>query len=931
MVDAQQEPAKMAASKAAVAQHAAASLLLSKLYRPALRPGLVARPRLLAQLQDGWRQRRAVSLVVAPAGYGKSTLVTAWTSALLQAEACVVAWLTLDKNDNDPTRFFTYLVAALDRALPGTGEVVEDLLALLPPPAPETLMAALLDALRTHLAADHDSPARLLLVLDDYHHLRAPALHEAVRLFAENRLPALHLALVTREDPPLPLSRWRVSDNVTEIRAQALRFTEAEAARFLQNRSGQPLEQPWVAALTQRTEGWAAGLQLAALALRGTLPRGAADTAAFVANFSGSHRYVIDYLVDEVLTQLEQPARAFLTGTVVLDRLCAPLCAAVLAGDDEEEASARPRAEAEAQSMLEQLEAANLFLVPLDDRREWYRYHQLFADSLRAELDPAQRAAGHRRAAAWFARERLYPEAIDHAAAAGDTGALVRLVRRAVGPAFRRGRIVQIGTWLEDLPAARVYGDPELGIYRLLSLILTGRAAEAPAVLTTLEAHSEDWEDQRQQARLLAIKAWLADIQDSEERLPLAHAAAAALGTEDPLLSAFVAVPLGHAYLFEGQLDKAIAIYREGLALARQQGATFARQSLLGNLIYTLNVQGRRREAFATCTRVTAEFVDARGRPLPSAAIPHLLRAWLHYDANQLDEAREGAEESQALLHVAFRETLLTPLEIELPVLLYEAAGETEQALAAVRAGQERATRQQYRQAIQAVRRIKADLLLRHDDLAPVRRWAASETILNQDSARDVAQIFGATYDAIYLTYARLLLAEDRAEEAVALLDPLAASAEAGQRGRNLISIRLLQAVAAAAPLPPLLAAVQQAATESYLRLIIDECAFPAHGPRLVALLQQQAVHDAAPAFVDAVLAALPVATATALPEPLTAQEEVVLRLLVAGMSNREIAEELVITVGTAKWHVHNVYQKLNVSSRAEAVARAYEAKLLDS
>jgi LuxR family maltose regulon positive regulatory protein len=332
--------------------------------------------------------------------------------------------------------------------------------------------------------------------------------------------------------------------------------------------------------------------------------------------------------------------------------------------------------------------------------------------------------------------------------------------------------------------------------------------------------------------------------------------------------------------------------------------------------------------------------VDARGRPLPSAAIPHLLRGWLHYDANRLDEAREATEQGRALLRLAFRETLLTPLEIELPALLHEAAGETEEALAVVHAGQERAIRQQYRQAIQAAGRIEADLLLRHDRLDDVRRWAAGEAILARENNRDVEQVFGATYDAIYLTYARLLLAEERADEARALLDPLAASARAGQRGRSLIAIRLLQAVAAAEPLPPLLAAVQQAAAEAYLRPIIDECSFPAHGPRLVALLQQQAVHAAAPAFVDAVLAAFPAATTaadeapatatTTLLEPLTEQEEVVLRLLVAGMSNREIAEELVITVGTAKWHVHNVYQKLNVGSRAEAVARAYEANLLD-
>ena len=930
MVDEQGQSRETKAGGVGLQNHSCAPLLPGKLFRPAPRPELVARPRLLDELRDGRQSGRPLTLIVAPAGYGKSTLTAAWALELAQRDNVAIAWLTLDKNDNDPSRFFTYLAASLSDVAPRAGESIRHLLAVLPQPAPDSLMLALLRELAIVPGHSGGASCSLLLVMDDYQHLQAPGLHDAVRLLVENCPAALHVALVTREDPALPLSRWRVGDLVTEIRARELRFTEDEAAHFLERRAGQRLEQQLVAALTQRTEGWAAGLQLAALALRG-----GREAAAFVQAFRGSHHYVIDYLVEEVLAQLEPAVRNFLQRTAVVDRLCASLCAALLGGDD--------AIEADQQTMLEYLEEANLFLVPLDDGRRWYRYHQLFADCLRAELNADERAEGHRRAAAWFAKQERYDEAIGHAVAAGATVDVARLVRLAAEPAFQRGDVGQLAKWMEHLPKELLFSDPQLGVYWMLSLILTGRSQEVPGIISMVEGHSNGWTDRRQRARLLTIKAWMADITDSKARTALALQAAGALSKDDPLFCALIAVPLGHAYLFEDHLEEAVATFREGLALAPMRGASFDRLSLLGNLVHALNLQGRRREAWAVCQQVIDEFVDSRGDPLSSAGIPYILRGWLNYQANNLSAARADAAHGSELMRLAFQDTLLTALEFQLPALLYEAAGEPEQALVTVREGRERAARQRYEQAVRAANQLEADLLLRHGQLAGVRHWAMSLAARGVRTGMSNKQRPAGepVYDLSYVTYVRLLLAEGHHGEARRILSQLAELSRAGERGCSLITILLLQAVVGQEPEPHLLEAVQRAAGEEYRRLIIDECAFPAHGPQLKALLRRDHVRRTAPAFVKELLEALadekalaPAAAvlkgddAPKLVEPLTEQERAVLQLLVSGLSNHEIAAELMITLGTAKWHVHNVYGKLGVGSRVDAVLRAQELEL---
>lgn len=395
------------------------ALLTTKFYMPPLRSTLVTRQRLRQQLNEGLQHHRPLTLVSAPAGYGKTTLIAGWLQEVRAEEKPVpaprIAWLSLDEDDDEPIRFFSYLGGALEEAgerLKRAGQKVQAALqaaSQLPPV--EGLVVDLLNEI-----GEETGEERLILVLDDYHKIRAPLIHEAIQLLVAYAPPRLHLVLVTREDPPLPLARWRVRGQMTEIRASDLRFTEEEATTFLNNTMGLALAAVDVAALEQRTEGWIAGLQLAAIALQSTAQ---GDASNFIAAFSGSHHYVIDYLVEEVLRQQEEEVRAFLRETAILERLNASLCNAVTGRDD-------------SQALLTRLERENLFLIPLDAQRQWYRYHHLLADSLRAGLDEPLEARLHQHASAWYENHGFPTAAVRHALATGDLPLAADVIERVI-------------------------------------------------------------------------------------------------------------------------------------------------------------------------------------------------------------------------------------------------------------------------------------------------------------------------------------------------------------------------------------------------------------------------------------------------------------------------------------------------------------------
>src|SRR5580692_12633266 len=425
-----------AAAPAGVAGSGPDVLLATKLHVPRPRPGFVPRPRLAGALDEGLVRR--LILVCAPAGSGKTTLLAGWAASGNRP----VAWLSLDAADNDPVRLWRHVVAALDRARPGIAERVGPLLGPPAPPSFEGLVTALINEL-----AAQRGDGEMLLVLDDYHLIDAQPVHVSLGFVLEHLPPGLHLVLASRSDPPLPLARLRAGGQLAELRAADLRFTAEEAAALLRESAGADLPAAAVAALAARTEGWVAGLQLAALSLRGQ-----ADPAGFVAAFSGSHRYVLDYLAEEVLDRQPEEVRTFLLETSVLERLSGGLCDAVTGRDG-------------SQAMLERVERANLFLVPLDEVRGWWRYHHLFADLLRARLQqqrPGRVPALHRAAAAWCEEHDLADDAVRHALAAGDTAWAARLVERHVETLLGRSEGATLRRWLSALPAESVRDRPRL-------------------------------------------------------------------------------------------------------------------------------------------------------------------------------------------------------------------------------------------------------------------------------------------------------------------------------------------------------------------------------------------------------------------------------------------------------------------------------------
>ena len=560
----------MAESQAAPPSAAAAAeldvLLATKLHVPGPRPGFVPRPRLAGALGEGLA--RGVILVCAPAGSGKTALLADWA----RSGGRPVAWLSLDAADDDPVRFWRHVVAALDRARPGIGERAGPLLGPPPPSTFEGLVTALINELAARPGEDE-----IVLVLDDYHLVDAQPVHASLEFLLEHLPPGLRLVLASRSDPPLPLPRLRAGGQLAELRAGELRFTAEEAAGLLQEAIGAGLPGAAVAALTTRTEGWAAGLQLAALSLRGQ-----ADPAGFVATFSGSHRYVLDYLAGEVLDRQSEEVRTFLLETSVLERLSGELCDAVTG-------------HAGGQVMLEQVERANLFLVPLDEVRGWWRYHHLFADLLRARLQqqhPDRLAVLHRNAAIWSAEHGLADDAVRYAVAAGEMTWAARLVEQYFDAAYNlRGEEATVQRWLAALPAELVLSRPRLLLAQAFLAATRGRveAVEPPldaaerALAAAAGAADEPFEPSAGRAASLLVnvpalialhRAYLAEVRgDAEGTAAFASRALAGLGGDERLLSATVQGFLAAAEWLRGRLAEAERAFVSSIAGWRAAGA----------------------------------------------------------------------------------------------------------------------------------------------------------------------------------------------------------------------------------------------------------------------------------------------------------------------------------------------------------------------
>jgi LuxR family transcriptional regulator, maltose regulon positive regulatory protein len=905
------------------------ALLATKLHVPRPQPGFVPRPRLVQALSEGLARGRV--LICAPAGFGKTSLLADWA----RSGGRPVAWLGLDAGDNDPARFWRYVVAALDQAQPG---IAGRLGALFGPPAPRSF-----EGLVTALINEHAAQAgrdEVLLVLDDYHLVDAGAVHESVAFLLENLPPGLLLVVSGRADPPLPLARLRARGQLAELRAAELRFTTEEAAALLGAAAGPVLPDAVVAALTARTEGWAAGLQLAALSLRGRT-----DAAGFVAAFSGSHRFVLDYLADEVLDGQPGPVRAFLLETSVLERLSGELCDAVTGRSG-------------SQAMLDHIERAGLFLVPLDEVRGWWRYHHLFAGLLRARLEqeqPGRMQELHRAAAAWSDEHDLGDDAVRHALAAGDNAWAARLVERHVETLLRRSEGATLHRWLSALPAESIRALPRLCLAQATSAAISFQVEALEALLDDAERAyavrgDEPYEPSvpRAVSVLANVPAGIAFLhavlarQRGDPALAAGYnrQALGLLGEQDWLMRSMVRWNMAGADWLRGRLGQAERDLAEVLAERRAAGEGFLAMRVCYDLSQVQRAQGHLDAALATY-REALEIAGEGGRQPPHLGIAHVGLAEVLYERDEVAAALDHATRGVTLC----RQLAFTPpLAAGLAILarIRQAHGDPAAAIAAMGEAGQVELSPQVIALLNPVPSQRARLLLAQGDVTAASQWAKAAGLSPEDEP-DYPR------EPAYLLLARVLLAQDRPGPALTLLQRLLATAAGQGRTGDVIEIQALRALALAARGDPagalgaLAEAVTLACPQGYVRVFADEGApmralltrlsaarkdqrAPARGidpDYLAGLLRACGQAGAAPPSRRAA-AALP-----GMAEPLTDREAEVLRLLAAGRSNQRIAHELVVALDTVKKHVTHILGKLGAANRTEAVARARQLGLI--
>ena len=887
------------------------TLLATKLYRPRPTSSLVARPRLTQRLDDGLQAGHRLILVVAPAGYGKTTLVVDW----LGQSGFASAWLQLDEADNDPVRFFTYVVASLQTLHPQMGQSLLDALHRGPPESAEALAHPLINDLSAV-----DGP--VLLALDDYHLIRAGLVQDAMAVLVEHAPPDVHWILLTRVDPPFPLPRLRVRGQMTEIRSTDLRFTPEEMTAFLNSVHGLNLAAEQIDALESRTEGWAAGVQLAALSLEGCSPEQAAQ---FIQAFGGSHRYVIDYLGDEVLRRQPDEVQSFLLQTSILDRLCGPLCDAVLG---------EPRDSAQ---MLVELERSNLFLIPLDDERKWYRYHHLFSDLLfqrLKQMQPDSLAELYLRAALWLEQNGQLESAVGYALKAQDYALATRLMIEVKTRLWNRGEIRPLLHWLGTMPEEVIRVDPELSVSYAASLTLAGYFDIAEDWLRATEdglrtvAEPELHETTRA-VRLFSYRSVSARYRgDFAGAIALAQQAWAGIQGQDPRSRGVVLLFLGQAHFYAGNIGAAEQVLSEAIQanLASGHHMAYVNSCYLLGLLRVL--QGRLTAARAI-NEQTARWVQERDTPVYAGAehacLGDLFREWNQLEAAGL-EIQEGLELAEAGDHIMFlTEVYLTRIRLALSQRDWDSAwsylSKAEKAVRRCPTSVE----------LQTLRTWQARLHLAQGNLREAGAWASTRSALSAGPL-DLQQEFE------LLTLARVWLAEGKTEQATSLLERIRSGADSAGRYGRALEAQMLQALAdqaagkEAQALQKLARVLAQAEPEGYVRLFLEE------REPMARLLQRAVAGGITPAYSSKLLGATELehkgagakaAAQTPLVEPLSERELEVLHLVAAGLSNREIADRLIVSVRTVKKHVQNIHEKLGVHSRTAAVARARELNLL--
>ncbi|HSL43459.1 MAG TPA: LuxR C-terminal-related transcriptional regulator [Anaerolineales bacterium] len=869
--------------------------LKTKFHIPAWRTGAVSRPRLIARLDAGLDEGRKLTLVSAPAGYGKTTLAAEWIQTILSdRKPASVAWLSLEEGENDPARFLGYLISTLGSVDETLGQSTASLIVMpqLPP------LPAILDELINDLAA---LETRIILFLDDYHIITNPKLHEAMEYFIEHAPASFHLVITTREDPPFALARRRARGQMTEVRAHDLRFTLQEAHQFFNKSMSLELGEEAIHALEARTEGWAVGLQLAALAMQ-NLP-GQQD---FLNDFSGSHRYVIDYLLDEVLKRQPPEIAEFLNKTATLKRFNAELCQAVTGN-------------AASTAILSELERCNLFLIPLDNQRGWYRYHHLFANALCAARSPESEHEICARAARWFEAQGLLSEAIPYWLAVPDTKEVERLIANLAVDLIKNGELQTLLGWLDALPAQVVENNPDLLSYKALSLLMTGQLDQARDCVARANQDFDGQTKNTSYGRLLAMQAWFSSVSAETRTGELAQAALGHLDESDLFFRILALVALGDHYAWTANLAASTPVFKEAWELGKKLNHPFITLAAMVNLAFNLLDQGQLREAEVLCRSALAEYVDHRGKYLPIVGMIYSPLATICYEKGDFDEAQFFAETGSELCQRLFSSAIMgKDNEIVLARIAFQ-RGDAKQAFDTLQSTTDSARQSNMMLNVYKMLIVQVELHLAQGNLPEARIDLRELDAVVQSNLLKIKHVVE-HLSAIYWSLA------NEPRKALEILDRLEQENREEGSVRRVIGVSITKALTYQQ-----LSREEQALSEfeKAIRLAAPagyRAPFFPRGKRQTRPLLQ-ATRSVAPAFVDSILEATGPASKSSspLPDPLSEQERRVLKLIVAGKSNQEIASELVISVGTAKWHVHNILQKLGVENRAQAIAYAHQ------
>jgi LuxR family transcriptional regulator, maltose regulon positive regulatory protein len=916
---------------------AGSSLLSTKLFVPQAKAGLVLRSRLTQKIQAGLGGK--LTLVSAPAGFGKTTLLASWVAEAGQP----TAWVSLDEADNEPNRFLGHVAAALGTFRPHLGEYMSQLLEA------DTPLEALLTNLVNKL---NEKPTPLSLVLDDYHVIQNGSVHKAMNFLLEHAPPHFTVLMTTRNDPPLPLPRWRVRGELTEVRASDLRFSFEETHQFLQN-LGLELTPEDVESLGQRTEGWAVGLQLAALSLQQE-----EDKTAFIKAFAGDHRYVLDYLMDEVLERQDETVQTFLLKTSVLGRFCSSLCDAVVYLQAAHEHAAQRPLNGKSEAMLSYLERTNLFLIPLDNKREWYRYHHLFADLLRLRLQklyPEEETKLHVLAAVWHESKGHTGEALQHLLAAkqfAQAGKLIELMGNET--LWGRGEVTTLASWLTSLPPTILHSSAKLCLLKAWILYQQGQLEGIPAPLASADtllrqarthAALDEETVEALEGELLAVRSFIIRMKgELKTAIDYSRQALEQIPPHAAQMRALVMANIAECYFLQGDLTAAAPACAQASTACLAAGNVFPGLFMLHRLATTQMLQGHLREALSTCARMMSLTKDEERRHV--AGLANIQLGLVQAQRNELENAakhlEEGIEEGKRVGNPRIFFHGLVALAHVL-----QAQGKEEESLRVIEEAAELEHEHQmtWSWGMPSAVVAKANLETRREHperalqtLAPFRANLKEIPFYEEES---------------YIALARALLATNKVAEASALLKRLRSSIDTNKRNGRLLELLVLEALTFQAQkkntqaLETLQHALKLAEPEGYVRVFVDE------GRAMLTLLENALSKNGPQRYLEQLLSAFTetttvtplgldymdskpmyskppsVQTVEGLESDLSERELTILRLMSGRLSDKEIATQLDLSVNTVKWYARHIYEKLGVHKRTSAVSQARRLGLL--